>query len=146
MEEKKFDYNSLIGMILLAGIMLWYFNTNAPEIKLKEPTEKIEKVVKSDTTTKNNEENLAPSSSNDSLRQIALTNKFGAFAYGAIKAKEGVTVLENELVTLTIDNKGGQITEALLKKYKTHDDKELEIFNVLSKSFLFVEQRKDFGS
>ena len=67
MEEKKFDYNSLIGMILLAGIMLWYFNTNAPEIKLKEPTEKIEKVVKSDTTTKNNEENLAPSSSNDSL-------------------------------------------------------------------------------
>lgn len=135
MEEKKFDYNSLIGMILLAGIMLWYFNTNAPEIKLKEPTEKIEKVVKSDTTTKNNEENLAPSSSNDSLRQIALTNKFGAFAYGAIKAKEGVTVLENELVTLTIDNKGGQITEALLKKYKTHDSMPLYLIRDQNASF-----------
>ena len=46
MEEKKFDYNSLIGMILLGGIMLWYFNTNNPEIKPEESTKKSRKSCK----------------------------------------------------------------------------------------------------
>ena len=27
MEQKKFDVNSFIGMILLGGIMLWYVST-----------------------------------------------------------------------------------------------------------------------
>ncbi len=121
MEEKKFDYNSLIGMILLGAIMLWYFNTNAPEISPEEPTKKVEKVVKSETPAKKTAETITLNSPNDSLKQIALTNKFGAFAYSALQAKEGTTVLENELVKLTIDNKGGQIVEALLKKFKTYD-------------------------
>ncbi len=32
MEEKKFDYNSFIGMILLARILLWWINSNKEEI------------------------------------------------------------------------------------------------------------------
>ncbi|WP_445748356.1 membrane protein insertase YidC [Polaribacter sp.] len=135
MEEKKFDYNSLIGMILLGAIMLWYFNTNAPEVTPEKPSKKTEKVVKSNSETKKTEENFAPTSSNDSLKQIALTNKFGAFAFGAMRANEGVTVLENELVTLTIDNKGGQIVKALLKKYKTHDSLPLYLIRDNNASF-----------
>lgn len=135
MEEKKFDYNSLIGMILLGAIMLWYFNTNAPEVTPEKPSTKTEKVVKSNSETKKTEENFAPTSSNDSLKQIALTNKFGAFAFGAMRANEGVTVMENELVTLTIDNKGGQIVKALLKKYKTHDSLPLYLIRDNNASF-----------
>jgi YidC/Oxa1 family membrane protein insertase len=135
MEEKKFDYNSLIGMVLLGAIMLWYFNTNAPEIKPEESSKKVEKVVKSNTSSKKIEGTIAPTSSNDSLKQIALTNKFGAFAFSALQAKEGVTVLENELVILTIDNKGGQITKALLKNYKTYDSLPLYLIRDENASF-----------
>ena len=31
MEEKKFDINSFVGMILLAGVMLYWLNTQKPE-------------------------------------------------------------------------------------------------------------------
>ena len=33
MEQKKFDYNSFIGMILLAGIFLYWMNTTKPDIE-----------------------------------------------------------------------------------------------------------------
>ena len=53
MEQKKFDLNSFIGMILLGGIMLWYFYTNAPEVEPKSTT--IEQVTDSsnNSSTKN---------------------------------------------------------------------------------------------
>ena len=121
MEEKKFDYNSLIGMILLAAIMLWYFNTNAPEITPETTTTSVEKVSKKDAPKKEIIPTSTPSFSNDSIKEIELRNKLGAFALSAMQAQEGTTILENELVKLTVDNKGGQIKEVLLKKYKRYD-------------------------
>ena len=49
MEKKPFDYNSFIGMILLGAIMLWYFQTNKPEIEPEKTS--IEQIIDS---TKNN--------------------------------------------------------------------------------------------
>lgn len=57
MEEKKFDYNSLIGMILLGGIMLWYFNTNKPEITPKKSEKKNRKSCKIDYNNSKNWKN-----------------------------------------------------------------------------------------
>jgi YidC/Oxa1 family membrane protein insertase len=121
MEEKKFDYNSLIGMILLGAIMLWYFNTNAPEITPESTTTSVEKVSKKNAPKKEVIPTNTASFSNDSIKEIEFKNKFGAFAMSAMQAQEGTTVLENELVKLTIDNKGGHIKEALLKKFRRYD-------------------------
>ena len=41
MEQKKFDYNSFIGMILLAGIALWWLNSNKPDETLETKTEQV---------------------------------------------------------------------------------------------------------
>ena len=117
MEQKKFDYNSFIGMLLLAGIMLWYFNTNKPEIE-PETTDTTE-VVDSLKTPEITE--TLPVITNDSIKNETLKNKFGAFAFSAINGKEGETSIENDVVKLTISNKGGQITKALIKNYKTYD-------------------------
>lgn len=125
MEEKKFDYNSLIGIVLFAAIFLWYSSINKPEISSEQPKEKTEEVVKQNPTPTKIEEIYATTSSNDSLKEAVLTNKFGVFAYSALQAKEGITVLENELVILKIDNKGGQIKEALLKNYRRFDSTPL---------------------
>jgi len=133
MEQKKFDYNSFIGMILLAGIMLWYFQTNKPEIEPEQnTTEQVE-------STSNNSETITvvkkPTFENDSVKNIALTNKLGAFAQSAINGSEGISVIENELVKLSIDNKGGQIKVALLKNFKTHDSLPLYMIKDNNSSF-----------
>jgi YidC/Oxa1 family membrane protein insertase len=134
MEQKKFDYNSFIGMILLGAIMLWYFNTNAPEADLEEIS--TETVVDASTNnTKNDLKTIAPVFENDSIKQIALKNQLGAFAQSAINGTDGTSVLENSLVKLTIDNKGGQIIEAQIKNYKTHDSLPLYMIKDNNSSF-----------
>lgn len=135
MEEKKFDYNSLIGMMLLGAIMLWYFNTNAPEITPESTTTTVEKVSTKDAPKKEVIPTNTSSFSNDSIKQIELKNKLGAFAMSAMQAQDGNSVLENEFMKLTIDNKGGQIIEALLKNYKTHDSLPLYLIKENNASF-----------
>lgn len=135
MEQKKFDLNSFIGMILLGGIMLWYFYTNAPEVEPKSTT--IEQVTDSsnNSSTKNAFTDITPAIVNDSLQQLAAKNRLGAFALSAINGSDGNSVIENELVKLTIDNRGGQIIEALIKNYKTHDSLPLYMIKDNNASF-----------
>ncbi|UTD14122.1 membrane protein insertase YidC [Tenacibaculum mesophilum] len=131
MEQKKFDLNSFIGMLLLGGIMLWWMNTQKPE-ETPEATTQTEQTANATNTENNLTDNVIV---NDSLQQIALRNKFGAFAYGASKSQEGNTILENDVVKLTIDNKGGQIIEALVKNYKTYDSLPLYLVKDNNASF-----------
>jgi YidC/Oxa1 family membrane protein insertase len=133
MEEKKFDYNSFIGMILLGAIMLWYFNTNKPEIEPENTT--TEQISDSKNTTTQNTLTKTPVVLSDSLKQIEATTKLGAFAYSAVVGTQETKVLENELLKLTIDTKGGQIVEALIKNYKTHDS--LPLYMVKDKNASF---------
>ena len=135
MEEKKFDKNSFIGMLLLGAIMLWYLYTNKPKEELKPTkTEQVADSTKTTTTTKNTFTNTVITA-NDSLKQAGLKNKLGAFAYSAVMNKEGQTVLENAVLKLVIDNKGGQIIEAELKNYKTYDSLPLYMIKDKNASF-----------
>ncbi|MCI2229675.1 membrane protein insertase YidC [Polaribacter sp. MSW13] len=136
MEQKKFDYNSFIGMILLGGILLYWMNTNKPE-EITPETSTIEQIV--DSTVHQNPQNTKIVNEtvfeNDSLKKAVFTTKFGAFAQSAINGTEGTSVLENELVKLTINNKGGQIVEALIKNYKTYDSLPLYMIKDKNSSF-----------
>ncbi len=93
MEKKPFDYNSLIGMILLGAIMLWYLNSSKPEVEPEKTS--TEQVI--DSTKNNVVENTIIEDTaivgNDSLQNVALTNKFGAFAYSAINAEKGTSTI-----------------------------------------------------
>ena len=131
MEQKKFDINSFIGMILLGGILLYWINTNKPDETI-ETSIKTEQVVAS---SKNSTESSNLFFENDSLKKAAISNALGAFAQSAINGSEGTSVLENELVKLTIHNKGGQIIEAQIKNYKTYDS--LPLYMVKDKNASF---------
>lgn len=133
MEQKKFDFNSFIGMLLLGGILLWWMNTQKPE-ETPETNTSTQTEQVSETTTPS-EDNTSTVVLNDSLKQIALQNKLGAFSYGALTSKEGASIIENSLLKLTIDNKGGQITEALIKNFKTHDSLPLYLIKNKNASF-----------
>ena len=144
MEEKKFDLNSLIGFVLLGAIMLWYFYTNQPtpeELELQrteqiqDSIQKVNPVVNSNAEIKAADENVGQAS--DSLAYITAQNSLGSFAYSASlpSAVDNETVLENDLVKIKISNKGGQITEVLMKNYKTYSMMPLYIIKDNNASF-----------
>ena len=121
-------------MILLGGILLWWMNTSKPE-ETKDTSNKTEQVVDSTKNTNNTVTENKPVFENDSLKQVAITNQLGAFAKSAINGAEGTLVLENEVVRLVINNKGGQIIEAQVKNYKTYDSLPLYLIKDKNASF-----------
>ncbi len=110
---------------------MWWMNTRKPEIT-PENTTKTEQTTQQNNVQYNLVDNTVL---NDSLKQIALKNKLGAFVFGALTSKEGKTTIENNLIKLSIDNKGGQITEALIKNFKTYDSLPLYIIKDKNASF-----------
>ena len=137
MEEKKFDLNSLIGFVLLGAIMIYYFYTNqpTPEELAKQKTEQVQDSIDKLSPVAEQEDAIyekveqAPINPSDSLAYSQAQNSLGAFAYsaGLASATDAATVIENELVKITISNKGGQITEVLLKNYVTYNKLPLYI-------------------
>ncbi|WP_218599327.1 membrane protein insertase YidC [Polaribacter sp. NJDZ03] len=134
MEQKKFDINSFIGMLLLGGILLYWINSNKPD-ETTDTSTNTEQIVDSTNNTSNTFTENTPVFENDSLKQIAYTTKLGAFAQSAINGSNGNSVLENNLVKLTVSNKGGQIIEAEIKNYKTHDSLPLYMIKDKNASF-----------
>ncbi|MDN3618909.1 membrane protein insertase YidC [Polaribacter undariae] len=134
MEQKKFDINSFIGMLLLGGILLYWINSTKPD-ETTDPSTNTEQIVDTTKNTSNTFTENTPVFENDSLKQIAYTTKLGAFAQSAIKGSNGTSVLENDLVKLTVSNKGGQIIEAEIKNYKTHDSLPLYMIKDKNASF-----------
>lgn len=134
MEEKKFDVNSFIGMILIGGILLWWMNSNQPEINQNTET-KSEQQINTDSIAYQNNITSLPPVISDSLKQVQIKNQLGDFAYSAVNGSEGTSTLENDVLLLKINNKGGQITEALIKGYKTYDSLPLHMIKDNNSSF-----------
>ena len=127
MEEKKFDKNSIIGFALIFLIVMWMmFNSqkNArKEQAEKAKQEKIDKAaIKKEALTKNVIATVVDTSTSNNVKLENLKRTLGIFAYSAIlpSAKENFTTIENDLIKLTIANKGGYIAEATLKKYEKY--------------------------
>lgn len=126
MEEKKFDLNSIIGFILIFGILVWIMYQNQPtDQEIAAEKAKKEQQVITDANAKNaasaKELTVAKIEgiANDSVKLKALQGTLGSFAYSATlpSAKSDFTTIENKLVSLKIANKGGYIVEAKLKNF-----------------------------
>ena len=121
MEKKKLDLNSIIGFVLIFGIMIWIMYQNKPtqaEIDKKAKQELVEKTKgKDNQVAKISETAVLPT---DSVQVAKMKATLGSFAYSATlpSAKSEFTTIENELLVLKIANKGGYIAEATLKNFK----------------------------
>lgn len=121
MEEKKLDLNSLIGFVLIFGILIWIMYQNQPtekEIAVEKANkEKVQRAKEQSKETAKVENIGAVAVTGDSLRLAAMKASLGNFAYSATlpSAKESFTTIENSLVKMVIANKGGYIKEATLK-------------------------------
>jgi YidC/Oxa1 family membrane protein insertase len=136
MEEKKLDLNTIIGFVLIFGILIWIMYQNQPSEaaiaaeKAKKELVAKEKVNKAIPTV--SQQNPVVTAVGDSTQLVQLQKKLGGFAYSATlpTAKENFTTFENEKVILKIANKGGFIVEATLKnleKFKKGSGKLVQL-------------------
>ncbi len=137
MEEKKFDVNTIVGFLLIGGILLYMLWQNSPtpeELEAqqaeKEKTEQIENdnrttevLSQKDILLEKATTGLSVASFGDSLGLSKLQNRLGSFAYSGTlpSATNATTVIENEVLKLTVSNKGGYIVEAKLKEHTIYD-------------------------
>ena len=126
MEQKKFDLNSIIGFALIFGILIWIMYQNQPDPKVVAAEKAQKELTIKQAKTKELEEKtvakatIAVAATGDSTQMAQLQKTLGNFAYSATlpSATASFTTIENELVKLTIANKGGYIVEATLKKFE----------------------------
>jgi YidC/Oxa1 family membrane protein insertase len=152
MEEKKFDFNTIIGFGLIFIIILWMMY-NGQKTSQNEQLEKAritkDSIQKAKQTAPKNEVVIASDSTvTDSAKIKQLQGTLGSFAYSSTlpSAKENFTTLENEFVRLKIANKGGYVVEAILKKFekfKKNSGQLVELIKDNNASFNLQLQTKD---
>lgn len=126
MEEKKFDLNSIIGFVLIFGILIWIMYQNQPDPKVIAAEKAKKELALQQAKAKELADKavakatVAVATTGDSTQLAQLQKTLGNFAYSATlpSAKADFTTIENDLVKLKIANKGGYIVEATLKKFE----------------------------
>lgn len=125
MEEKKIDINSIIGFVLIFGILIFMFYQNRPTPEELEAEKAKQEQVETQSKIEENkiQENSAQEAVTINLQDsTAVANYKSAIgAFGFTAPSEGTTKLENDVVYLEISNKGGQIIEARMKQFHTYD-------------------------
>jgi len=126
MEKNKLDLNSIIGFVLIFGILIWIMYQNQPDPKViaaeKVKKELVAKAAKAKELEQKSIEkaSVAVTSSGDLTQLVQLQKSLGNFAYSATlpSAKGNFTTIENDVLKLKIANKGGFIVEAVLKQHE----------------------------
>jgi len=126
MEEKKLDIKSIVGFVLIFGILVFMFYQNQPtpeELEAQKveqaQIEAAEKKAEKETEASPVKQETPAINLNDSTAVAEYKNTVGAFGY--TQTADGTTILENELLRLEVSNKGGQIVEAKMQNFVTHD-------------------------
>ncbi|MGB6268696.1 MAG: membrane protein insertase YidC, partial [Olleya sp.] len=138
MEEKKLDINSIIGFVLIFGILLFMMWQNQPtpeELKAQEAEKQAQieankkaEAKKAETETKVTT-TLDYSKPEDSTQVAALQSKIGDFAYSATSSTftEDELTIENEVLKLKFHTKGGHLSEVKLKQFVDFDSIPIHI-------------------
>ncbi|MDA3953505.1 MAG: membrane protein insertase YidC [Bacteroidales bacterium] len=132
------DRNSIIGIIVIAGILIVWTTLNKPsEVEIeaaKVKRDSIELVKQQEIIQQKIEEAVAlqnPQIENPvekTAQESDLKNLYGSFADAGTGSQEYVT-LENDLLKIKISNKGGRVYSVELKEYKTYTQKPLVLFD-----------------
>ncbi|MFK8104338.1 MAG: membrane protein insertase YidC [Saprospiraceae bacterium] len=120
------DKNSIIGLILIGALFLFWIQINAPtpeeiaERRIQDSISNLAAEMPLETKETAQDANLTETTPlttlPDSLKQVQLAGSFGAFSASAAGTAT-TEVLENDLIKVSFSTKGGRITEVLLKDY-----------------------------
>lgn len=134
MEEKKLDVKTIVGFVLISGLLMWMMYTNTPtpeELKEQEKKEQVEQKKVEETTPTTVAEVQTES---DSLQAVKAQQALGSFGYSATlaSAKNDFTEIKNDVLALKIANKGGYITEATVLGFEKFEKNSGELVKIIN--------------
>jgi len=139
------DRQSVIGLVLIAAIIIFFSIWNTPRQQELERAKKIAdslELVKKQSTQKNNDSivnstNISKIAA-DTIKKTTneKSDLFGSFST-AVEGTEDIYSIENNLVKLSVTTKGGRPYSVELKKYKTFSKSPLILFSGDSTQFGF---------
>ena len=153
MEEKKLDKNTIIGFGLIFLVVMWM--TFSSTQKAAEEDAALKKAEKLAAKNKQKEIKTATviaavidTTKTNTAKLAQLKGTLGSFAYSATlsSATDTFTVIENDLISIKIANKGGYIVEAQLKnfeKFKKHSGELVALIKNNNANFDLQLQTKD---
>lgn len=143
------DRNTITGIVLIFLILIGFSyltkpskeeieaakrrNDSIQQVELAKQ-QKAEEVAKTLTVDSLSSEPSVLDSTALNAMEAEKREKFGVFA-GSAEGEEKFFVLENNLMKVTISNKGGKIYSVELKNYQTHDSLPLMLFSGQENSF-----------
>ena len=130
MEEKKFDINSIIGFVLIFGILLYIMYQNQPtpeeleaqKIAEQEKVETEKKESKQNETLVTTAEDYTNTKVIDSSQQAELKNKLGDLSYAlTLPWLKIITTVETDVFELKFNRKGGHLAQVKLRNFVDYD-------------------------
>ena len=134
------DRNTLTGLLLIGAIIIGFSILNRPseeEVEAaKRRQDSLEQVKSQNEAQIERELEAVPyaetpsemmedsTSSNDSILDAERLRIYGAFANASVGEGQMIKV-ENELMTLYFNTKGGKLEKATLKQYDTYEGQDL---------------------
>jgi len=133
------DKNSIIGIVLIFAVLVVTSIVTQPSKEkiaaIKRQQDSLQKVEMLRLQQLEEEKNAAvavadvvPDSVKAAEQLRSMENQLGIFSTVA-QGEDQYYTLENNLVKITLSNKGGKIFSVELKDYKTHDKKPLLLFD-----------------
>ena len=128
------DKNSIVGIVLIFLVLVVFSVVNQPSKEQIEIAKRRQDSIQQVEAERarlfqlQQQQITATEVIPDSVVQVAkqqeLANQLGVFGASASGSESFVT-LENNLIKLTLSNKGGRIASVELKDYKTHEGEPL---------------------
>ena len=130
MEEKKFDVKSIIGFILIFGILIYIMYQNQPspeELEAQKIAEQEQ--VEAEKKESRQKETLVTTSADftsgskalDSTQLAAAQSKVGALSYALTLPGEATTTVETDVFELKFSRIGGHLSQVKLKNFVDYD-------------------------
>lgn len=141
------DKNTIIGFLLIGVVLIAFTWLNKPTPEQMDAQRRMQDSIAKVELTKQLEQQKEESkeanandeiaSLPDSVRVARLQSSFGVFA-DAMVGEDGSTVLENNLIEVRLDNKGGRVGYVRLKEYDNYKKEPLVLFDSKDSKFDFT--------
>tara|TARA_B100001059_G_scaffold68064_2_gene64934 strand:- start:55 stop:1929 length:1875 start_codon:yes stop_codon:yes gene_type:complete len=120
MEEKKNDLSSLIGFALIGAILLYMMYQNQPTPDELAVEQQSKQAQIDNQSTEDSALKIQQSPAAILAQEKAKLGEFG-YSLDLDSDKDRFTTLENEVLAIKINNKGGMVSEVKLKAFVNHD-------------------------
>ena len=136
------DKNTITGLVLIGALLVGFSFFSRPS---EEQLAAQKKYYDSIAVVQQQEEALkakATAALANEKAEVSIDST--SLFHQALQGKEAFTTIENNLVQITLDNKGGRVYSALLKEYNGQDAKPVVLFNAddASMSFNFYNTKQ----